>query len=336
MTKSTHVARKILCCVGILPLALLPVACGLDVPTLPAGPTGPSGTANAVTLTATPSQLPRDGVSRAIVTVSARDVAGAPLSGQRVIVTATPTDAGLSAAEVTTDATGTATLTVTAPPEDSSASTISVAAQPVGGFSDSSWPRTVVITLIGDTTSPLDPPTVDSVSASPDDPVVDQPAVFMAEASAASGHRIVRYVWNFGDGTTAMSTQPHVVKTYTIPGSYTVLLTVTDDVGGTASATLGVQVVSTQADAPVARFTVTPSEPHAGQAVIFDAGSSSAGDRGVIVRYTWSFGDGSIESTTTPTIDHTYEEARSYAVTLTVTDNLNQTSTVGRQVVVAP
>lgn len=315
-------------------VAAAPTACTLDEPPAPAV-SGPSGLANAFTLAASPNQLPRDGSSQSLVTLTATDVDGGPLGGQRYRVSVSPTETGLAITELTTDPNGRASFVVTAPPSNSSAGSISVSATALGGFADTTT-RTLSIALIGDSNTPVDPPTITSVTVEPGSPVADQPSVFSASASAASGHRIVQYEWQFGDGTSAITTQPQVIKTYTIPGSYGVLLTVTDDAGGTASTVITIGVVNATLNAPVARFTVSPAQPGAGQVATFDASSSTAANRAVIVRYAWNFGDGQIEETTTPTIGHVYEEARTYAVTLTVTDNLNQTSSVGRQVVVGP
>lgn len=179
-------------------------------------------------------------------------------------------------------------------------------------------------------------PTVSTPTVEPDPAVADQPAVFTASGSAAPGHRIVQYAWNFGDGTTQTTTEPSVVKTYTVPGSYTVIVTATDDLGRSGRSVVSITVVNPVPNDPVARFVVSPSQPRVGQAAFFDARSSTAGNRAVIETYRWRFGDGSVVETTTPTISHTYDEARTFAVTLTVTDNLGQTSTVGQQVTVVP
>jgi chitodextrinase len=65
---------------------------------------------------------------------------------------------------------------------------------------------------------------------SPAQPLVGQTVFFNGgQSTAGPGRRIVSYRYNFGDGTTGSgSTRSHV---YTIDGAYTVVLTVTDDVG---------------------------------------------------------------------------------------------------------
>jgi DNA-binding beta-propeller fold protein YncE len=68
---------------------------------------------------------------------------------------------------------------------------------------------------------------------------------------------------------------------------------------------------------PTASFTASPGRP--GSATTFDGSASSDSDGGV-VRYDWSFGDGSGLSTGSPHVSHTYAAPGSYAVSLTVTD----------------
>jgi len=71
---------------------------------------------------------------------------------------------------------------------------------------------------------------------------------------------------------------------------------------------------------PIANFTYSPEKPVVNQLVTFDASSSYDPD-GNITNYEWDFGDGNITKTTHEIIKHSYSEAGSYEVTLTVTDN---------------
>lgn len=79
---------------------------------------------------------------------------------------------------------------------------------------------------------------------SPSAPLVSQQIFFNASAStAAPGHKIVSYDWDFGSGRTA--TGLTVAKGYETAGTYRVTLVVTDDTfspGGTATVTKDVTV----------------------------------------------------------------------------------------------
>jgi len=72
--------------------------------------------------------------------------------------------------------------------------------------------------------------------------------------------------------------------------------------------------------APKADFSYTPLFAKAGEAVTFDASNSSP-NGGVIVNYTWDFGDSNVTSTTGPVVTHAYSTSGYYNVTLTIRDN---------------
>jgi len=84
---------------------------------------------------------------------------------------------------------------------------------------------------------------------------------------------------------------------------------------------------------PTADFTYAPIEPLAGQAVLFNASTSTCID-GTIRRFNWDFGDGKTD--TGPTVSHVYEIQGNYNVTLTaisntfIPDTKNQTIYVAR------
>ena len=58
----------------------------------------------------------------------------------------------------------------------------------------------------------------------------------------------------------------------------------------------------------------------------FDAEASS--DDGYITNYRWSWGDGTFTNGTNSAPSHTYAAHGTYTVTLTVTDNIGQTTTI--------
>jgi hypothetical protein len=80
---------------------------------------------------------------------------------------------------------------------------------------------------------------------------------------------------------------------------------------------------------PTADFAVKTPTPRSTQPVSFDASASSdreAGFGGGIAQYQWIFGDGSTESTTTPTVSHTYKREGAVVVQLIVVDRQGASS----------
>jgi len=82
----------------------------------------------------------------------------------------------------------------------------------------------------------------------------------------------------------------------------------------------------------VADFSVAPSDPTVNETVTFDASSSFA--EAEIQNYTWTFGDGTTINTTNATVNHTYETAGNYSVSLTVEDANGNTDTATQEVTV--
>lgn len=149
-----------------------------------------------------------------------------------------------------------------------------------------------------------------TIDISPTLPLVNQTIFFNASRSVAgAGRTIVRYDWNFGSGTPQSGVT--VTKSYDVPGTYAVVLTVTDDVGQRNTAEKDVTVAAGTASVPTARFTLSPSPARTGEVVMFNASASSSTAGATIARYEWDFGDGSaIQSTTAPnaTIQHIYTQ----------------------------
>jgi probable HAF family extracellular repeat protein len=158
------------------------------------------------------------------------------------------------------------------------------------------------------------PPTA-AFTVAPSSGVSPQPVTLDASASTDREGPIAAYAWNFGDGSAAGTgvTTNHV---YQSSGSFTVTLTVTDRKGATATANRTIAVAANTP--PTASFTATPSNGRAPLTVAFNASASSDPD-GTIVRYEWTFGDGSSGSGSVT--QHTYVTSGRFQVTLKVTDD---------------
>jgi PKD repeat protein len=148
-----------------------------------------------------------------------------------------------------------------------------------------------------------------STADSPTSSDVGQPVAFSGAASSGSGG--YSYDWDFGDGSTD-STAQNPTHTYSDPGTYQVVLTVTDSQGGTATSTL----TETVDPALTATASASTATPDLNQPVSF-TGSASGGSG--TYTYRWAFGDASSPSSKQdPT--HSYPAIGSYSVTLTVAD----------------
>ena len=137
---------------------------------------------------------------------------------------------------------------------------------------------------------------------------------------------IETYAWTFGDGGTGSGAQPSHV--YTGAGSYNVILTVTDHVGLTSTASTTVTAKGNLA--PVAGhngpYSVTEDQVVNKHWTINADAAASTDDLGIWT-YSWNFGDGSA-AVATKAATHTYANAGTYSVTLKVTDHANQSQTV--------
>lgn len=154
-----------------------------------------------------------------------------------------------------------------------------------------------------------------------------------SNSSDADG-TLTSYSWNFGDGSSASSKVAS--HTYTDAGSYTISLTVSDNLGTTHTTSTSVIITEPADDAnqpPQAKMTVTATSGKAPLTISFSATGSSDSD-GSIASYSWNFGDGSSASGISAT--HTYTAEATYTATLRVTDDKGLTSTASKTIVVEP
>ncbi len=109
-----------------------------------------------------------------------------------------------------------------------------------------------------------------------------------------------------------------ICDSFVDPGEYTVDLTVTDSVDQTDTTSVIITILDVTD--PVAVADASPSEVDMGDTVSL-IGTDSADSYSTIVSYEWSFYDGvESQALTGGTVDHVFEVAGSYPVTLTVED----------------
>jgi PKD repeat protein len=130
---------------------------------------------------------------------------------------------------------------------------------------------------------------------------------------------IVSWFWNFGDGSN--STVRNTTHAYVNPGVYLVTLTVTDDLGASASASASMTVRNRL---PAASFTFGPTVPQIGEAVFFT--DTSTDSDGSVVARVWAFSD-TPNTQAGAVVNHSFASAGQFTVTLSVTDNSGGSST---------
>jgi large repetitive protein len=167
----------------------------------------------------------------------------------------------------------------------------------------------------------------------PDQAETGQTVTFNA-AQTKSSSAIVRYEWDFGDGTTA--SDPSVDHVYQAAGTYNVSLTVTDqqNLHGTTQKSIVVTDPQVTPSQPPTAMISPPPAAEAGQPVTFDGNGSQPGDH-PLAGYAWDFGDGS-PAASGATVQHTYNQAGAYNVTLTVTDDQGVPNSTSAPVTVNP
>lgn len=129
------------------------------------------------------------------------------------------------------------------------------------------------------------------------------------------------YTWDFGTGTYG-SDLAAPSFTYTVPGVYSVLLSVRDDFGNLGEAMVDIVVNASNQPPTVAPYTETPAQGPAPLQVSFIANASDPD--GDALSYFWDFGDGSNSTEENP--QHLFYDPGSYTVSVQVSDGEFTTS----------
>jgi PKD repeat protein len=188
--------------------------------------------------------------------------------------------------------------------------------------------------------APNEPP-IPALRTTPPDPEAGKPLRFLADGSSDPDGELREIWWDFGDGSAA---EGRVVDhVYASPGTYDVVLTVSDDDGAVSALTSSLRIwppdttpVATFSAYPVSASGVRLPRPlREGDLVRLDARDSSDPD-GTVVEYAWDVGaDGSFGvATAEPTATVGPLAAGSHPVTLRVIDDSGRADAVMQVVVV--
>jgi PKD repeat protein len=165
-------------------------------------------------------------------------------------------------------------------------------------------------------------PPVAVLNFDPQDPTTLDTVDFDGSDSFDPDGTIVSYHWDLGDGTTAdTATVSHQFD----DGTWTVVLTVTDNLGSTGTASVVLEIANIL---PNAGFHTTPPTPVANAEVTFNDDSNDPD--GDVVSWDWDLGDGTTSTEQSPT--HTYTAGGDYTVSLTVTDDDGGVDTITKNV----
>ena len=138
---------------------------------------------------------------------------------------------------------------------------------------------------------------------------------FYDESTDEDGY-IVAWQWEFGDGET--STRRDSSHRYWDKGIYYATLVVIDDDGNQDSVTRKVTIENLP---PAADFAASEEDTEVGEEILFTDRTTDPEDKALV--YAWDFGDGSTSSQKNP--GHEYNQAGTYTVELTVTDDEGET-----------
>jgi PKD repeat protein len=188
-------------------------------------------------------------------------------------------------------------------------------------------PGTYTVTLTaandcGTTTATQTVTVIQAPTAAASASVVSGCAPFTTTFNSSSTDNPTSLAWQFPGGTPSTSTAANPVVTYSLPGTYSVVLTATN-AAGSGSVTLNNYITVTGPPTSAA-FAANV----AGRTASFQQSAVGA------TSYSWQFGDGGTSSTTNP--NHTYAADGNYTVTLTATNGCGSLTSTQSVTIVTP
>lgn len=158
----------------------------------------------------------------------------------------------------------------------------------------------------------------------PNDAYTNETLVFYAHNSYDPDGNIIGYQWDFeNDGIfdTSWIEDTLVTHSYSSPGNYTVILQVKDDYGAiaTTSHIINITQLTFPLQLPIPQIN-GPYYGYTNESIAFNSTGTYDPD-GIIINYTWDFGDNFISYMENPI--HSYAKQGNYTVILIVTDNDN-------------
>jgi len=145
--------------------------------------------------------------------------------------------------------------------------------------------------------------------------------VEMVFAATDVAEDALEYVWDFGDGTMETLTEPTASHTYEDNGEYTIVLTVEDGDGGSATATTTATIANV---APELGEVDLPTTVDEGSSFDGFATGSDVSPADTLA-YSWDFGDGN--TAMGDAVTHTFEDNGSFEVSVELADDDGDTDT---------
>lgn len=153
---------------------------------------------------------------------------------------------------------------------------------------------------------------------------VNQSLIYSAHYSYDPDGIIIEYRWDFeNDGLfdTEWTKEILIAHSYSTPGNYTIKLQIKDNDQATGVAQLVMTIIqlTPPLQLPIA-FANGPYQAYVNQTITFYSNDSYDPD-GIIVNYTWDFGDRTLSYEKNP--EHIYSQPGNYIAILTIRDNDN-------------